>query len=158
MSKTIRQQIIEAFAAHLAATSWQSAPFAAVYIGRVVFDPDTDPLPLITILPRPDETDATLYGTDSNTMPLDVTAVLRLEAPDGGVASTATEIGEPVKGELQATAFAIPTALADMVERIEYRGGGVDDYPDTLGQSTFTVSLSLAVVYETKKGDPYSQP
>lgn len=157
MSKTIRQQIIEAFAAHLAAASWQSAPFAAVYVGRAVFDPDTDPLPLITILPRPDETEATRYGTDSNTMQLDVSALLRLESPGDGI-PTATEIGEPVKGELQATAFAIPSALADMVERIEYRGGGVDDYPDTLGQSTFTVSLSLAVVYETKKGDPYSQP
>jgi hypothetical protein len=156
MSKTVRQQIIEGFAAHFAAYGWQSASFAAVYVGRIVFDPDTDPLPLITILPRPDETASTLYGTDSNTMPMDVTAVLRLEAPDG-VALTATDLGEPVKGELQAAAFAIPTALADLVERIEYRGGGIDDYPDTLGQSTFTVSLSLAVVYETKKGDPYSQ-
>lgn len=156
MSTTIRQQIIEGFAAHLSAWSWQSAPFAAVHTGRTVFDPELDPLPLITILPRPDESTATVYGMDSNTMLLDVSALLRLEAPDG-VAANATEVGEPVKGEMQAASFAIPTALADMVERIEYRGGGIDDYPSDLGQTIITVGLSLAVVYETKKGNPYSQ-
>jgi hypothetical protein len=160
-SKTIRQRIIEGITARLAGHAWQTAAFA-VHQGKAAFDPDIDPAPLLTVLPRPDESSTTRYGSDENTMPVEVIAVLTVANPPTAPADLVA-VTEPIKGEIQQVLTAEPDPTADppppepLYERIEYRGGGLDEYPGEFGEVTIQIGLSLAVVYQTAAGDPYHQ-
>lgn len=152
MSATIRQQIIQALENRLAAYTWIEID-PEVSTGRVIFDPDTDPLPVITIVAGVETSERTRYGSDKRTMPVDVSALISISD-----AKDAFEIGEPALGELHKACFhggELP--VGDDFVSLAYTGGGIVDYPGELGPAIITIAVTLSVIFETDSGNPYNE-
>jgi len=156
MQKTIRHQIIDAVTARLTVYPWQSASFTVIP-GRTVFDPTADPLPILALIPEREETTKGRYGVDDNSMPITLSAILRLNLKEGEVES-AIELAEPVLGEVHKAACQAAThpTLIDLVDSIDYTGGGVDQWPGEQGQTIVTVGISLTIRYSTDTNNPYA--
>ncbi len=147
---TIRQQILNILQTTLQDYPWHQVTPEAVHIGRTSFDPDTDTLPLITIVPGLETSDVTRYRTNECVMPIGVSALV---STDGG--GGASIIGEAVFGELHKALFSNLNALMDLGS-ISYTGGGIAEYPDTpAGKAIITIGVNLDVHYETLIGNPY---
>ena len=152
MSQTIREQIIAALETRLKNYNWQQWD-PDIFVGRSVFDPDVDPLPVLTILPSVEEAARTRYGTDQITMQVNLSGIVSLA--DG---ASVTEDCEPIFGEMRKAAFSggeiqIGTDYVAMA----YTGGGIMDYPSELGPAIVTIGVILAITYETNIGDPYNE-
>jgi len=150
---TVREQIIETLRERLATYDWQVFD-PTIWVGRSTFDPESERLPVVTLLPGQEESEPTPYGADHITMPVDVSALVSLE--DGQEAST---YGEPVFGELRKAVFSgngIYIAYGEEYFSLSYGGGGIVGYPDELGPAVITVGLNLQVIYKTNKADPYN--
>ena len=153
MSQTIREQIISALQTRLENYAW-TAWDPSVFVGRSVFDPDTDAdrLPVLTILPGVEDSTRTKYRTDQITMPLDLSGLVSLED-----SADVTELCEPVFGEMKKAAFNGGAILIGTdYFTLEYRGGGIITYPGELGPAIVTIGVTLAITYETATGDPYN--
>lgn len=147
MADTIREGIISAMVALVEGFTFASITNPDIFRGILAFDPDVDPPPLITIIPRPESSERSQYGADTKTMQIDFSAFVNL----GG--ANPSELGEAVLGELIAAVFSsMPTNISDII----YRSGGIDEYPDGAGSDTITVGITVDVVYETITGNPYT--
>lgn len=124
-----------------------------VFLGRSIFDPDSDPLPLITIVPGVEDSNVTRYRTDQRTMPVEISALVSLN--DG---ADVTEICEPIYAEMHKVLFfnGFQIQLGSDYFSMEFRGGGIIEYPAETGPSVVTVGVSLEITYETAIGDPYN--
>ena len=148
MADTIREKIIAAMTSTLKNYSeYTTISSPDVHRGRIIFDPDVDPLPLISVVPRVESAEPTTYQTTDCTMPVDVSCLV----PVGE--SNPSELGEAVLGELIKAAL---SAVPSDAESIFYTGGGIDEYPDEMGQAVLTVGISLSVKYKTDTDDPYN--
>ena len=115
--------------------------------GQELFDPDVDPLPVITVMPGVEEAERSRYGSTLCTMPVDISCLISFGE------NNPSELGEAVLGELiTATLSSLPADAEDM----EYAGGGILEYPDQMGQRTLTAGIVINVKYETDIGDPYN--
>lgn len=158
MSKTIRHRIIEALASRLEDYSWDEIE-PEIHVGRTTFDPDYDPLPVVTVVARPDESELTMYRADRRTMTLDVSVLIALDD-----AKEAGATGEALYGELHKAVFdggALSLEFTDPEETeyfpLEFQGGGIADYPDTpSGPAHVTIAVTVSVTFETAHGDPYN--
>ncbi|WP_028575029.1 hypothetical protein [Desulfonatronovibrio hydrogenovorans] len=146
---TVRQQIIETLKARLQSYSW--AEFEPeIHAGRTIFDPDEDPLPVVTIVAGTETSERTRYGTDLRTMQIDVSALLSLA--DG---KEAFDIGEPAFGELHKACFdGGEIQIGDDYVALIYTGGGIVDYPSELGPALITIAVTITVTFETATGNP----
>lgn len=150
---TVRQKIIETLQDRLKVYDWQVFD-PVIWVGRSIFDSETEQLPVVTILPRPEESEGTRYGTNYIAMPIDMSALISLQ--DGQQASA---IGESVFGELHSAAFSGDGTIIPVNDdnfSLTYSGGGIVEYPDELGPAVITIGLTLHVTYETYTGDPYN--
>lgn len=163
LSDTIRELIIAEMAALFNDYTFESMTSPTIYRGRQVFDPDTEPPPLITLLPRVEASERTEYQEDKHDMPVDVICLTRL-----GTANP-SELGEQVLGELIHCIFGTRSGAGgtwtktggmtdDYADEVVYRSGGIDQYPDQLGQEILHVGLTVAITYRTVTGDPYNAP
>ena len=152
MSQTIREQIIAALQTRLENYAWEMWN-PEIYVGRSIFDPDTDPLPVLTILPSVEEAARTRYGTDQITMQVDLSGLVSLA--DG---ASVTEDCEPIFGEMRKAAFSGgEIQIGNDYVAMAYTGGGIMDYPSELGPAIVTIGVTLAITYETNIGDPYNE-
>ena len=145
ISKTIRERIIAEMKGLFEAFDFQHLTSPAIYRGRQIFDPDTEGPPLITILPRRDAAEKTPYNKHSISMGLDIIALERIGSANPSV------LGEKIHGELIECAFQLSD---DWANGITYRSGGIDMYPDELGQQILHVGITVVVAYETRTGNP----
>ncbi len=158
MSATIRESIIAELTDLLEDCAWTSVTAPSVHRGRQVFDPDTEPPPIITVLPRSEENQNTDYGMHDLTMRVDIICLERMSGQNP------SELGEAILGEMIRSVFgyeaAGPTRVGGMTDthadQIIYRSGGIDAYPDELGQQILHVGISIDIRYQTNAGDPYS--
>jgi len=148
---TLRKTLINELKTRLETYTWSVLESPEVFTGRTRFDPDEDPLPLITIVAGiEDGTEQTAYQTNFRTMPLDVSALISIED-----AKEAGDIGEDVFGELEkACFFGGPLTIADENYFLDFKGGGIVDYPDQLGPAMLTITVALELAYETGFGQP----
>ncbi len=155
---TVRHRLIEAMRERIEEYSWQTID-PDVHVGRTIFNPDDDPLPIVTVVAGLEDSERTRYGTDRRTMSLDISALVSL---DNG--ADTTEACEPIFGDLHKAVFnggeLALTSGEGEAERvdyfsIEYRGGGIVDYPGAPGPAIVTIAVSVAVSFETVTGDPY---
>jgi hypothetical protein len=159
MADTIREQIIDAIADRLTDFTWTAITTPSIFIGRSIFDPEVDEMPLVTMLAGQEDSERTRYGIDSITMPVSVSCLISLE--DGAAVDS---IAEPVFGEMKEALFAggpIDLGFEDSGEEVEafpfvYAGGGLVDYPSELGPAIINITISAVVKYETATGDPYN--
>ena len=156
MTLSIRHQIINCLVKYLEDYNWQTMSLNVVP-GRTVFDPAVDPLPLLAIIPGLEEVEKLNYASDKITMPVDLSALIKLDKQTGLV-DDAIYISEPIKAEIHKAAClaARSTGLIDLVDTIQYTGGGVAEWPTGMSQKVITVGVSLAVIYKTKTGDPFT--
>lgn len=161
MADTIREKIIDELADLYDAFAFSAITNPAVYRGRQVFDSDTEPPPLITILPRVEQNEASDYGMHEMTMPVDVICLARM-----GTSNPST-LGEAILGELIKCAFGMQGLVAGKVVKVggmtttymdsmRYSSGGIDAYPDELGQQILHVGITVDIRYQTNAGNPYS--
>lgn len=150
---SIRLRLARAIKARFVDANFDTFTPAGVFLGRSTFDPDTDPLPLITIVPGVEDSSVTKYGTDERTMPVEVSALISLS--DG---ADVTEICEPIYAEIHQAVFfdGFQIQLGSDYFNIEFRGGGIVEYPTETGPAIVTVGISLDIAYETAIGDPYN--
>jgi len=151
---TIRQKILEALQARMERVYPDN-----VYIGRTIFDPEVDPLPLATIVAGTETSTRTAYRLNQREMPVEVSALISLGGDnDTGVETykDVTEACEPIYGQIEEACFngGSSIEIGDNHYPIEFRGGGIIDYPSEPGPAIVTVGVSLAVTYETEIGDP----
>jgi len=159
MTKTIRHQLIDEMQERLENYSWSDID-PQVFAGRTIFDPTSDPLPVITVVAGLEDSERTRYGSDRRTIPMDISALVSLE--DG---ADVTEVAEPIFGELHKAVFnggELALTFGEGVDEridyfpIEYRRGGIVDYPGAPGPAIITIVVSVAVSLETVTGDPYN--
>ncbi len=163
MTDTIREKIIDELADLYTAFSFTSMTgTVGIYRGRSVFDADDDPPPLVTILPRVENNENSNYGMHEMTMPVDIICL----APLGS--SNPSVLGEAVLGDLIKCAFGVQGVDKDgdiakvggmtttYMDSMHYRSGGIDAYPDELGQEILRVGITVDIRYQTNAGNPYS--
>lgn len=148
MADTLREKIIK----HIVATlgdygTFVAIPSPVVSRGQQLFDPDVDPLPVIAVLPGVEEAERTRYGTTHCTMPVDISCLISLGD------NNPSELGEAVLGELITAAL---SSLPSDAEDMAYSSGGIESYPDQMGQAVLSVGITINVQYETDTGDPYN--
>jgi hypothetical protein len=164
MEKSIRAKIIAELSDLIEGYTFESLSSRQpkVYRGVQRFDPDIDPPPLITILPRIEENQRTDYGMDEKTMPVDIICLERIESQNP------SDLGEDILAELIACVFGKETTVdgspvklggmsADYIDDIIYRTGGIDAYPDDLSQPMLHVGITVSIKYQTNAGDPFNQ-
>ncbi len=142
-----RQTILEKLRDRLEAHSWEAfAP--TVFVGRTIFDPDSDPLPVLTIVPGLETSEPTRYGADRIDMPCDVSALVSLK--DG---QEVTELCEPIFAEIKSALFGpgqieIASGEDPQYVSITYAGGGIADYPSEIGPSTVTIVVQARLRFD----------
>lgn len=162
MTDTIRKKIIDELAGLFSAYTFTSVAGMDVYRGRQVFDPDTEPPPLVTILPRVEQNANTDYGIHDLAMPVDIICLARMGT------SNPNNLGEAILGELIKCTFGIQTTVGGVItqlggmtdtyaDAVVYKSGGIDAYPDEMGQQIIHVGISIEIRYQTKAGNPYAQ-
>lgn len=119
-------------------TTWSPS----VHLGRSVFDPDADPLPVLTILPGQESVEPR-YGADRLNLPLDVSALISFA--DG---QDLLEDCEAVLAQIKTALFAAPIPLGDHLISLRYAGGGLQNYPAELGPHVAVIALRAEWSYE----------
>jgi len=148
MADTIREKIIAALKTGL--TNYEdfvALDGASIHRGITHFDPNEDPPPLITILPRPEYSEETVYGADLKTMQVDFSSLVAIGS------ANPSELGEAVLGEIHKAVFSINPSN---VSAIVYRSGGVDEYPEGDQADIVVIGMTVDYVFETESGDPYT--
>ena len=162
MEYTIREKIIRELYDLYDEFVFESITDPTLHRGRQIFDVNIEPPPIIAILPRIEEGIPADYGMQDLKMPVDIICLAQIGEENP------SELGEAILGELIACAFGketvgdlgplkyggLSTAYADS---IMYRTGGIDAYPDELGQQVLHVGITVDIRYQTKAGNPYSQ-
>ena len=147
MADTIREKIIQDVVASMTGATYTLLNGADIMRGRVLFQEEIESLPIITIIPREEEAEIGSYGQTVCFMPVKIGALAVIGALNP------SELGEAIHGELITAAMRIETGHA---RKMAYIGGGVEQYPDQLGQPVIAVSVNVAFEYETDIGDPYN--
>ena len=149
---TIRHLLLTKLQERLSQFNFSTWSPEEVHIGRTMFDPDVDRLPLLTVVAGTDTSNRSAYRTNQREMQVDVSGIVSLD--DG---ADVTELCEPIYGEIEKACFhGGEIQIGDNYYSIEFRGGGIVDYPSDPGPALVTVGVSLAVTYETDIGDPTS--
>lgn len=158
---TIRELIIREIKDLYENFTFESIESPTIYRGRQVFDPDTETPPLITILPRTEES-IKEYGMSEQGMPIDIVCLARMGTENP------SELGEEILGELILCVFGKNNPDVDgdpakaggltltYADSLDYRSGGIDQYPDEAGQAILHVGITVFIKYSTDMGDPYS--
>lgn len=149
MADSIRELIIQEIAAEMGAYAFVNLSGVTVIRGRVNYDANIDSLPQISILPRPEEATRDDYGNSVCLMPVNIHCLVALEDYN------ASELGEAVLAEMIRSVMSIDSSNAN---DIAYVSGGVEDYPNQLGQKVLEVGIVVAVEYRFEIGNPYQLP
>jgi len=142
-----RQTILEKLRDRLESHSWQTFG-PTVFVGRTIFDPDSDPLPVLTIVPGLESSERTRYGADRIDMPCEVSALVSLK--DG---RDVTELCEPIFAEIKQALFApgqieVESGDDPQYVSITYVGGGIADYPGEIGPAIVTIVVQVRLHFE----------
>jgi len=152
MANTIREKIIQNLITRagliLIASGYNTDIGANVQWVRQNLDPDE--LPATVVWPGEEEATKKPYGASSQEMPVKFEGFAIFGATNPSVVS------EQILGDLiKAMTSSDPTGgLADSVT---YAGGGTEEYPSDKEEAV-GCAATFNIVYETVKGDPYSQP
>jgi hypothetical protein len=161
MIDTIRGKLIKELVDLFEDFPFESVSNPTVYRGRLMFDPDAEPPPLVTVLPRTEEASYDDYGLTTCVMPVDIICLSRMGDRNP------SELGEDILGELVAVVFGKQTTVdgqtvkhggmsGTYADEIHYRSGGIDAYPGQMGQQILHVGITIAIKYQTNTGDPYT--
>lgn len=162
MDYTIRRKIIQELYELFDEYLFESITDPVCYRGRQVFDIETETPPLITILPRIEEAQVNEYAMQECRMPVDVICLARIGTENP------SDLGEAILGELISCTFGKETEGVDgdpekhggltdtYADMVTYRTGGIDMYPDELGQQILHVGITVVIRYQTNIGNPYS--
>lgn len=150
MPDTIREQIIAATVTRLqtirTASGYKTNMGLNVQRAALHFPDST--LPGLSVLPRIEESERQ-YGLQVSTMPVEVLGLVAHGNTNPSV------IAEQMHGDMIKCLLSQPK-LSALMDDIEYKGGGTDEYPDSSDTAT-AVTVIVNIKYTTKIGDPYSQ-
>lgn len=108
-------------------------------------------LPCLSLFPGVESAQRSAYSGDTMVMPI------KIDLLDNYSASNPSTIGERMLADVrEIMRRARPVLLAGLVEDIQYKGGGIEDYPEQKTK-TIGVTASFDITYSTKLGDPYNQ-
>jgi hypothetical protein len=141
VSLSVRERIIRKLAARVGA-------------GRNLDSYDARDLPITVLVTGDDEAFETAYSMTRVTMPVTIARAIALTGVKGDDWHSAAEAA---LAELITEAFdtAHDDDLADLVDGIDYTGGGAEILTD--GAKGAAVQISLGVRYAFVHGNPYSQ-
>lgn len=149
MADTIREQIIQAIATKMAAitTAGGYNTNMGSHVSRAALYIPAADLPALSIIPKVEEA-SKVYGLQKHVMPVEI-----IGFDDQGTANPSV-IAELMLGDIIKAFFA--GTRSTLVEDLEYKGGGTEEYPQHPDTVT-TVSALFHVTYFTIIGNPYSQ-
>jgi hypothetical protein len=165
MTDTIRESIIKELKDLFEEYTFESITSPAVYRGRAIWNPTTEPPPLISLMPRIEESHLNDYGMSENTMMLDVVCLEYLNGQN------ASELGEAILGELISCVLGKQDTgsggeivkLGGMTDTyadtVMYRSGGIAFYPEQregVSREILEVGITVSIKYQTNIGDPYT--
>ena len=163
MADSIRERIIQEVEAGLSiltlANGFNTNCGRLIERGKKEWD-DTD-APCMSIFPGIETADNTGYGVDKNVMPVVLnlldTYTNTVSAVTGKTVSGASAKGEKMFADAKEAIKRVFTVLtAGLVQDIQYKGGGIQDYPG-LETKIIGVMATFDITYETKRNDPYNQ-
>jgi hypothetical protein len=129
----------------LEAAAWRSLDEPTVFTAMTLWDPETQALPLITILPRIEKSAGKRYGKTQVDMPVEITALVPLAVGDSAI------MGLAVADEIAAHIFRAFKndweSFPDSFEDIDYVDGGIISYPDELNPQMLTAGVTLSIKY-----------
>lgn len=229
MADTIREKIIAQLKGLFDAFDFAAVTAPGIYRGRQAFDPDSEPPPIVTILPRSESSEKNDYGMADCDMAVDVICLANIGennpselgeailgeliscsaamneayrvtlsfASAGYVNAVAGDIGKRVAGTtsgdtgnliaydnatkqwtidpdgpgdtfdaVEACTITSGTGAGTLaaigeqikyIDGIEYRSGGIDEYPDQAGQQIIRVGITIGIRYQFSNGNPYTQ-
>ncbi|MDD2885275.1 MAG: hypothetical protein PHT48_09555 [Dechloromonas sp.] len=144
MAKTIREQIIEKFAARL-------KPLSSVPVGRAQRNMDDGPEKFISVWDGDDETESEEYGVSSMNFPIAIECIWRYGDKNPSVAAN-EQIGLIIDRMLNIDAGADPTfeglAYKSELSTVSPR------YPDD-GEVFVAVFIVITIYYAVTSGNPY---
>ena len=151
MADTIRKRCLDTLKARLEESNlftWGTNP--TVNFGKVSYK-KTD-LPAISIFARSESTSRTDYGTDSNSLTIDIGAVMLVSRVGGdGAKVDVFDLSELTRGEI--IWAAVTTDFGDLANKFEYTGSEVE-YPEDEDQA-LVVNITCLLEYETAYNNPY---
>lgn len=151
MANTIREQIIQNLITRagliLIAGGYNTDIGANVQRVRQNLDPDELPATVVW----PGEEEATKeYGISWQEMPVKFEGFAIFGATNPSV------ISEQILGDL-IKAFTLTDPTGGLADSVTYTGGGTEEYPSDK-ELAVGCAATFNIIYETVKGDPYSQP
>jgi len=156
MAKSTPELIIDQIEAILEAATWVNITTPDIFKGLTIWDPATQPLPLITIIPRPEKADTDKYGGVSCTKNIEITALIPMDTAEAPIypADTAM-VGEAVAMEIRALIFGSRVngkwaGFPDELTNIRYVEGGVFAYPDELNPQLMSAGITIEVKYDVE--------
>lgn len=130
---------------------------------------DTEDMPAVAVFPGVEESDR-LYGAQENRMPVEIKAILSHAESNPAIVG-ARALGDVIRcvlfreepegpeepEEPEEPAWPTEGTYWPLVADLEYKGGGVEEYPGQDDTVTM-VSVMFEVTYLTDIGNPYTQP
>lgn len=154
---SIAEKIVDHIADILEERTWTTMTAPTIHKALTLWDPSTQTIPLITVLPRIESASEDRYGQIECELPVEITAIVPV--PEGESAM----IGLQVAKEIQYNLFRVNTegdALEGYPEEatgMRYVDGGIISYPDELNPQMLTAGITVMVKYETDTNNPYQQ-
>ena len=132
---------------------WQTIKEPSIFTGLSLWDPENQPLPVITILPRIEKALGKRYGKVQVELPVEITALVPLDKGQSAMIGVvvAEEIAMHIFRAKEHNWGEFPESLDD----IDYSDGGIIDYPDELNPQMVSCGITINVKY-TKTPFPYT--
>lgn len=138
----ICDQLEELFESH----QWLSLTEPAIHQGLTLWNPDTNTLPLITIIPRLGKNEADRYGSITCAQPVEITALIPLAV------GASAMIGQAVVAEMIKVIFRNRQhgwhGFPDELSGIKLLEHGIVQYPDEINPQMVSVGITLEITYE----------
>jgi hypothetical protein len=129
------------------ARTWKNLNSPTIYQGLTLWNPETNTLPLITIIPRQAKMDTNKYGEVDALQGIEITALIPLPVGDSAL------IGEAVTRELIETIFLSRidgkwTTFPDQLSGIKLLDAGIVQYPSEINPQMVQAGITVEVSYQ----------
>ena len=146
MEKSIPEKICDHLQTILQAVEWESLTEPDIYQGLAIWDPETQGLPLITILPEIEKATEDRYGNVKCEMMIDIKALIPCD-----IGATAIH-GLMVAHEIRLNVFESKKnnweSFPEELINLRYVEGGVTKYPDEMNPQLLQAGITISVLYE----------
>lgn len=152
---SVRESALAALAARCAGLQTPGQPRPLSVVRGMIAAPE-ELVPILSVVSSPESMIDSGYGRINLVTPVELRLFLSFDGP--GVCPLA----ESMRAAMQALIFSAGESgeelnLGGAVDRLEYEGGGVEEYPEA-GQRHVSVVLNVNLYYATLRDNPYTRP